>query len=83
METLLDQQSKTSEKQVVFKSRNPWIAFLLSLLMPGLGQLYNGQWRKAILFFVLFNLIPFVFGGFRLTTTFIGLISMMITGDQL
>lgn len=28
--------------------RKPWIAGLLSGLQPGLGQLYNGQYRKAI-----------------------------------
>lgn len=27
--------------------RNPGLAFLLSMLMPGVGQLYNGQWLKG------------------------------------
>jgi signal peptidase I len=77
METLLDQSSPVPrEKQPVFKSRNPWIAFLLSLLMPGLGQLYNGQWKKAIIFFVLFLIIPFVFGWLHLTATFWGFIAL-------
>ena len=31
------------------KKRRAWLAFLLSLTVPGLGQLYNGQWRKAII----------------------------------
>jgi signal peptidase I len=29
---------------------NPFFAALLSLLWPGAGQLYNGSWRKALLF---------------------------------
>lgn len=30
---------------------NPAIAALLSALVPGLGQFYNGQWGKGALFF--------------------------------
>jgi signal peptidase I len=33
--------------------RNPWVAGVLSFLMPGLGQLYNGQGKKAVLFTTL------------------------------
>ena len=33
----------------------PWVALLLSLLMPGLGQVYNGQLAKAIFFFFAFS----------------------------
>lgn len=33
--------------------RKPWIAGLLSLLEPGLGQIYNGQIRKGLLFLAL------------------------------
>lgn len=35
------------------KPRKPWIAGLLSLIQPGLGQVYNGEIRKALLFYVL------------------------------
>lgn len=35
------------------KPRKFWIAGLLSLLEPGLGQIYNGQARKGIFFLVL------------------------------
>lgn len=35
------------------KPRKWWIAALLSLLEPGLGQIYNGQARKGILFLLL------------------------------
>jgi hypothetical protein len=33
----------------------PWVALLLSLMMPGLGQIYNGQFAKAIFFFFAFS----------------------------
>lgn len=35
-------------------TKEPWIALLLSLLMPGLGQVYNGQIAKALTFFAAF-----------------------------
>jgi hypothetical protein len=30
--------------------KKPIVAFFLALLFPGLGQVYNGQWRKGLLF---------------------------------
>jgi signal peptidase I len=30
------------------KPRKPWLAGLLSLLATGVGQVYNGQWRKGV-----------------------------------
>jgi len=30
------------------KNRNPLLAALLSVLLPGLGQLYSGRWRRAL-----------------------------------
>jgi hypothetical protein len=35
--------------------KSPGIALLLSLLMPGLGQVYNGHLSKAIFFFFAFS----------------------------
>lgn len=60
--------------------RNPFIAFLLSLLLPGMGQLYNGQFRKAILvlFLRLGNLYVFVLSG--LIHHFIGFMLLFIFG---
>ena len=37
--------------------RKPWQAALLSLLLPGLGQVYNGQARKAALLYCLYWLV--------------------------
>lgn len=39
------------EPQLPTKPRRPWIAALLSLLLPGLGQLYDGEpWRGLALY---------------------------------
>jgi hypothetical protein len=35
--------------------KSPWVALLLSLVMPGLGQVYNGHLSKAIFFFFAFS----------------------------
>ena len=36
--------------------RKPWQAGVLSLFVPGLGQVYNGQARKGVLVFCLYGL---------------------------
>ncbi|WP_207260436.1 signal peptidase I [Desulfovibrio sp. Huiquan2017] len=36
----------------VEKPRNPWLAMTLSLVAVGVGQVYNGQWRKGVGFFL-------------------------------
>ena len=33
--------------------RNPGTAALLSFLLPGLGQLYNGKFLRGVLWFIL------------------------------
>lgn len=33
-------------------ARNPWVAGLLSGLLPGVGQFYNRQWGKGAAFLV-------------------------------
>ncbi|PLX97669.1 MAG: signal peptidase I [Desulfuromonas sp.] len=43
----------TTPKQPENKPRKWWLASLLSIIKPGLGQIYNGQGRKAVIFFLL------------------------------
>jgi signal peptidase I len=56
----------------IVKKRRPWLAALLSLLAPGLGQLYNGQWAKAILYPLVYNGVILAMGSF-LPVTYAGL----------
>jgi len=35
------------------KRRKPILGFLLSLVSPGLGQIYNGQLKKGLLYLVM------------------------------
>ena len=48
------------ENVAVRKRRRWWLAGLLSFLVPGLGQVYNGQETKGLLFYVILS----VSGGF-------------------
>lgn len=60
----LTQQSANAQvkKNVVFVSRkDPFVAGVLSLLTPGLGQVYNGEFNKGILQFLI------VVSGYTLT----------------
>jgi signal peptidase I len=41
--------------------RNPWLAGLATFLAPGLGQVYNGQWRKGLAIGVVWALLPFAY----------------------
>ncbi|HLB59693.1 MAG TPA: signal peptidase I [Bdellovibrionota bacterium] len=41
------------------RPRNPWLAVLFSLALGGLGQLYNGQLLKAVLFFLVAQFVVF------------------------
>ena len=42
--------------------RNPWVAGLLSGLLPGLGQFYNRQWAKGAGFLIGFLGIDIALG---------------------
>jgi signal peptidase I len=36
--------------------RKMWVAFLLSMLTPGMGQMYNGQLKKGIVFYLVYTI---------------------------
>jgi signal peptidase I len=65
------------EQPALIKPRNGFIAFLLSLFFPGLGQIYNGHAKKGVIFFGLLLLISLLFGVIRLTTSFYGLFCLL------
>jgi signal peptidase I len=41
----------------------PWLAVLMSLVLPGFGQLYNGEINKALWTFICFVLLTIPFGA--------------------
>src|SRR4030042_2650371 len=58
------------------KKRKPVLAFLLSVVTPGLGQVYNGQLKKGISYLVGFYLVYIAFSFLLLT--FYGMIFYLI-----
>lgn len=51
--------------------RNPWVAGLLSGLLPGLGQFYNRQWWKGAGFLLGFLVVD---GGLGVSAGFLRLL---------
>jgi signal peptidase I len=60
------------------KKRIPVIAAALSLVAPGLGQLYNGQILKGIIFFLAILLIPTILFLAGLQSQFLGLAAILV-----
>ena len=56
--------------------RNPWIAALLSLALPGLGQFYNGDLNKALWLFLGFVLIG-CFPGVTIAALYVPAVLML------
>ncbi|ANQ52229.1 signal peptidase I [Flammeovirga sp. MY04] len=52
--------------------RNPWIAGISNFFILGLGQLYNGELKKGILFLLGFTFLPFIFRLTHLPYSFFG-----------
>lgn len=68
----MDEEKKNSP-------RNPFIAFIISLFVPGIGQLYNGKLAKALTLLVVTLLIPILFSFFGNNKTFRGYIFFGLT----
>lgn len=70
---------KSNNEEGSLKKRHPILAMFLQFLTPGLGHLYNGQIRKAIVIFLIS-----LFGGVFLfpasISTFNGLILFLAVG---
>lgn len=81
-----------SEGDAPLKRRYPGIAALMSLAVPGLGQLYNAQPVKAVLFMLLplvvlfvvpFTGIQFTFNGIAALLFFFVVYRLAITAEAL
>jgi len=59
------------------KTRNPIIAVVLSLVTPGLGQIYNGELRKGLVFYFLLSLFPLLLLLAKLQYTFTGMLVLL------
>ncbi len=43
--------------------QSPFLAFLFALLVPGMGQVYNGDWQKGLVIFLTgWLFVPWIYG---------------------
>jgi signal peptidase I len=49
------------DQKIRLRKRKPLFALALSLFLAGLGHLYNGKPRKALIIFLIYSIIPFLF----------------------
>ncbi len=54
VELLQQQQARADAPPVVRRKTSPFVAVLLSFIVPGLGAAYNGQTSKALVHFTIF-----------------------------
>lgn len=48
---------------ITLNFRNPWVAAISSLIIPGIGQVYNGQVFKGIIVFLsAWLIVPWIYG---------------------
>lgn len=60
------------------KKRNPFISGVLSLFFTGIGQIYNGQLKKGIIFYFIQLLLPVVLLSTQLRYSYPGLVTTFI-----
>ncbi len=60
------------------RTRNPFIAALLSLFASGLGQIYNGTGALGLVFLLISIALPFLWAVLSWPRRFIGLVALVI-----
>jgi len=61
----------------MIKRRKPFSALLLSII-PGLGQIYNGQLKKGLAFLTIDLLVPIAFGLTGILKNLSGLVTLVV-----
>ena len=72
----------SQEIQFNYKKKNPLLMALLSLIIPGLGQLILGETKKAILFFSLYLLVGIYIGILNLLIWIYGIYDAYVTAKK-
>lgn len=66
-------------EEEALKPRKPWLAAILSLITSGLGQIYNGELKKGIVFWCVGTLLGCVFAvGVGSFTMLVGTVSIVL-----
>ena len=75
---LISQRGNNQEQDLKTKARKPITAALLSSVIPGLGQVYNGQPVKGILFYLATFLFVILLSFTGLQYSFYGLMTIIL-----
>ncbi len=63
--------------------QNPIIAAVLSLLLCGVGQMYNGQWKKGIVLLVGVIILAYLIGIFAIVVTLYAIYDAYTTANKI
>jgi TM2 domain-containing membrane protein YozV len=65
------------------QTKNPIVAALLSLLLCGVGQMYNGQWKKGIVLLVGVIILAYLIGIFAIVVTLFAIYDAYTTANKI
>jgi TM2 domain-containing membrane protein YozV len=65
------------------QKKNPLIALILSLIITGVGQIYNGQVRKGVILLVVFFIVFVIFWPLALIVWLFGMYDAYTTAGKI
>jgi TM2 domain-containing membrane protein YozV len=68
---------------VPVQQKNPIIALILSLVICGVGQMYNGHWKKGVLLFFVFIVLLVIFWPLALIVWLFGMYDAYTTAQKI
>jgi TM2 domain-containing membrane protein YozV len=74
---------QTDQETARVQKKNPLIALILSLIITGVGQIYNGQVRKGVILLVVFFIVFIIFWPLALIVWLYGMYDAYTTAGTI
>jgi TM2 domain-containing membrane protein YozV len=74
---------QTAHAAAQVQKKNPWISLILSLIITGVGQIYNGQIKKGIILLVAFIVVYLIFWPLALIIWIFGMYDAYSTAGKI
>ena len=74
---------QTDQETARVQKKNPLIALILSLIITGVGQIYNGQVRKGVILLVVFFIVIIIFWPLALIVWLFGMYDAYATAGKI